>query len=978
MATEADQPPSYSATQWPVSKVRAKFVDYFVKKQEHINYKSSPVVPVNDPTLLFANAGMNQFKPIFIGTVDPSSPLAGLRRAVNSQKCIRAGGKHNDLDDVGKDTYHHTFFEMLGTWSFGNYFKKDAINWAFDILVNEYKLPKERLYASYFGGDEAMGLPCDTEARDLWLQFLPPERVLPFDKKANFWEMGDTGPCGPCSEIHFDRIGGRDASALVNADDPDVIEIWNLVFIQYNREPSGELRPLPDKHIDTGMGLERLTSILQDKRSNYDTDAFMPIFAAIQKVIGCAPYTGKLGAEDAKQNYRDMAYRVVADHIRTLTMAISDGAVPSNEGRGYVLRRILRRAVRYGMQTLGAKPGFFSSLVPVVAASLGPAFPEVLERTAHVSAVLAEEEQAFSSLLERGVKYFNDLGKELKASGKRLVPGDKAFFLYDSLGFPIDLTQIMASEQGLEVDLQGFQAAMSEQKDRSRSAGKAKRLDGRAALTLGAEQTSYLQKDRALCATNDAPKYTWDQTLSTVVDALYTSKGFVDGALLADIDVIGVIMRDTPFYHEAGGQSPDEGSITIGGVLLDVIDVQSYAGYVVHTCVAAEGFSLRNLPEITAGLEAVAQVDYGVRRRVAPNHTMTHVLNFALRKVLGGEVEQKGSSVNEEKFRFDFSTSRAMTADEVVEVESIVNAAIAGALDVHNEVVPLKEALAINGLRAVFGEVYPDPVRVVSVGAKVADLRSDPDNDSWLGHSIEFCGGTHVSNTKDALAFVITEETAVAKGVRRVSGITGEDAKAALARAVSIEGEVSSIASAIKNSGAVSTADAEERVNALRAQLEESSVSVASKSKLRAVLEGCQKELAAAKNRELIAMVDKNIQKVRDEAIATSKRGDRTAVFSLDIGSDAKAIKRAMEEIKRVAADLSFLCISCEQDKVTVFSIVTDEAQKGGLKASEWVASAVTAAGGRGGGKPGMAQGSAADPAQLQLITQEAARFVSK
>ena len=485
-----------------------------------------------------------------------------------------------DLDDVGKDTYHHTFFEMLGTWSFGNYFKKEAIEWAHDILVNEYKLPVERLYASYFGGDESLGLPCDDEARELWLQFLPAERVLPFDKKANFWEMGETGPCGPCSEIHFDRIGGRDAAALVNADDPDVIEIWNLVFMQFNREPSGELRQLPNKHIDTGMGLERLASILQDKRSNYDTDVFFPYFNAIETIVGCAPYTGKLGSEDAAQNYRDTAYRIIADHVRTLTFAITDGALPSNEGRGYVLRRILRRAVRYGMQTLGAKPGFFSQLVPIVAKELGGAFPELVEKNAMVVAVVAEEEKAFSSLLERGVKYFAEMQSEIKGEGSLVIPGDRAFFLYDTLGFPIDLTEIMANEQGMTVDVKAFQRAMTEQKDRSRVATRAKRLAGRTALTFGAEQTSYLSKDMKVLPTDDSSKYVWDHTVATELKAIFTEKGFVSSVTADEsVSTVGIVLESSPFYAEAGGQVPDTGSITVtlgdGRIIeLDVLDVQ--------------------------------------------------------------------------------------------------------------------------------------------------------------------------------------------------------------------------------------------------------------------------------------------------------------------------------------------------------------------------------------------------------------------
>lgn len=715
MSTEVE------SIEWPVSKVRSQFVEYFEKKHTHTSYRSSPVVPVNDPTLLFANSGMNQFKPIFDGTVDPSSPLSALIRAVNSQKCIRAGGKHNDLDDVGKDTYHHTFFEMLGTWSFGNYFKKEAIEWAYDILVNEYKLPVDRLYASYFGGDESLGLPCDDEARELWLQFLPAERVLPFDKQANFWEMGETGPCGPCSEIHFDRIGGRDAASLVNADDPDVIEIWNLVFMQFNREPSGELRPLPNKHIDTGMGLERLTSILQDKRSNYDTDVFAPYFKAIETTVGCPPYTGKLGQEDADQNFKDTAYRIVADHVRTLTMAITDGAVPSNEGRGYVLRRILRRAVRYGMQTLGAKPGFFSQLVPIVAQELGDAFPELREKNSMVMAIVEEEEKAFSSLLDRGVKYFAEISGEMKKHGSLVIPGDRAFFLYDTMGFPVDLTEIMANEQGLTVDIKGFQAAMTEQKDRSRIASRTKRLAGRVALTFGAEQTSYLSKDMKVLPTEDSSKYLLDLNLKTVLKAIYTDKGFVS-AIDEEVSTVGIVLESSSFYAESGGQVADTGRITVTSgdgklIELDVLDVQTYGGYFLHTCTTFE--DLDSLKGLTVGSATEVKVDYKRRRQVAPNHTMTHVLNYALRKILGDDVNQKGSLVSDEKFRFDFSFNRAVNSEELSKMESIVNEVIKAELEVSTEVVPLKDALAVNGLRAVFGETYPDPVRVVSVGPKV-------------------------------------------------------------------------------------------------------------------------------------------------------------------------------------------------------------------------------------------------------------------
>ncbi|CAE8591212.1 unnamed protein product, partial [Polarella glacialis] len=454
---------------WPADRVREAFIDFFEKKKAHTRVPSSPVVPLNDPTLLFCNAGMNQFKAIFQGQLEPNSPLQGVTRAANSQKCIRAGGKHNDLDDVGRDVYHHTFFEMLGNWSFGDYFKVEAIDWSWELLTEVYGLDPERIYASYFGGDEELGLPVDTEAKELWERHLPPSRVIPYGRKENFWEMGAVGPCGPCSELHYDRIGGRDASALVNADDPDVIEIWNLVFMQFYRNDDGKLTKLPNQHIDTGMGLERITSILQDRRSNYDTDAFAALLAAVHDKVGGEPYRGRVGAADAA-DLRDTAFRVIVDHARTLTLAVADGAMPSNEGRGYVLRRILRRAVRYGRQKLDAPPGFFHKLVPTVVESLGSAYPELRAATERVQAVLSEEEVAFDRTVERGMQHFEGLKTELAASGKSVVTGEQAFMLFDTLGFPYDITEQMAQEAGLSVDLAGFEAAMEQQKERSRQA----------------------------------------------------------------------------------------------------------------------------------------------------------------------------------------------------------------------------------------------------------------------------------------------------------------------------------------------------------------------------------------------------------------------------------------------------------------------------------------------------------------------------
>jgi len=453
---------SYEHPAWPMKKIRSTFIDFFVEKHGHTYWASSPCVPHDDPTLLFANAGMNQFKPLFLGTCEPTLKMSKLKSAVNTQKCIRAGGKHNDLDDVGKDVYHHTFFEMMGNWSFGDYFKEKAIDMSFECLINVYGLDKSRLYATYFQGDDQS--PCDEESKKFLEKHLPPERVLGFDAKDNFWEMGKTGPCGPCIEIHYDRIGNRDASSLVNADLPDVLEIWNDVFMQFNREQDGSLRNLPAQHVDTGMGLERLASILQGHDSNYDTDIFTPIFAAIQKVTGCADYTGRVGPTDV--GFKDMAYRVVADHIRTLSFAIADGAVPSNDGRGYVLRRVLRRAVRYGRQNLGAKLGFFSKLVPTFVNLMGDAFPELKRKEAFITQIITEEETSFNRTLDKGLKVFEGYCEKMSEGEK--FSGENAHHLFTSLGFPIDLTVLMCEEKDIVLDMPAFEEKMKEEQELSK------------------------------------------------------------------------------------------------------------------------------------------------------------------------------------------------------------------------------------------------------------------------------------------------------------------------------------------------------------------------------------------------------------------------------------------------------------------------------------------------------------------------------
>lgn len=751
---------------WTGDEVRSTFIDFFVKKKNHTFWPSSPVVPVNDPTLLFANAGMNQYKPLFLGTATPGEEMSSLKRAVNSQKCIRAGGKHNDLDDVGKDVYHHTFFEMLGNWSFGDFFKEEAIAWCWELLVNVYGLDPDRLYASYFKGDPEKGLACDDEAKNIWLKYLPEERVLGFDCGDNFWEMGATGPCGPCSEVHYDRIGNRDAAHLVNADVADVMEIWNLVFMQFNRESETVFKLLPDKHVDTGMGLERIASILQDKTSNYDTDIFVPIFELIQECCGCKPYAGKIGAEDT--DLTDMAYRVVADHIRTVTFAITDGCVPSSDGRGYVIRRILRRAVRYGQEILHAPAGFFTKLVPQVVTMMDSAFPGMAAKQAYVMGVVEDEEKSFVRTLDQGVKHFQKVVAQLTAEGKTEVSGKDAHLLFGSMGFPFDLTQLMAEEKGLTVNSQEFDELMEKDRQISVIAHSAKKIVGTRNFSMAAEQTSWLA-DKGVEGTDSSSKYVWQSTTAAEIKAVYLGlgnegAGFTPVVECTEDDTFGVILNATSYYYESGGQINDVGTLQVTGeggekFTLQVLDCKAYGPYVLHVCSGLESVG----KSVKTGLKVTCHVDYDNRSFVAPNHTMTHSLNYALRKVLLGDnceisakgsVDQKGSLVDADKLRFDFGWGTALTSDELMAVESMVNEVIRSNLTVFAENVPLAEAKAICSLRSVFGERYPDPVRVLSVGVDVKDLISNPDNSEWYKYSVEFCGGTHLSNTNEVSSFL--------------------------------------------------------------------------------------------------------------------------------------------------------------------------------------------------------------------------------
>ncbi|MCF7803403.1 MAG: alanine--tRNA ligase [Candidatus Marinimicrobia bacterium] len=698
------------------SEIRQSFIDYF-KDHGHKFVRSSPVVPIDDPTLLFTNAGMNQFKGIFLGVEDIPDPP----RAVNSQKCIRVSGKHNDLEEVGKDTYHHTFFEMLGNWSFGDYYKEGAIEFAWELLTKVWGLPKEQLYATVHYSDD--------EGRDLWPKVtdIPEERVLDFGDKDNFWEMGDTGPCGPCSEIHIDRGEGycdkqdvEDHECWVNNDCARFIEVWNLVFIQFNRDEEGDLHDLPNKHVDTGAGFERIVALLQEKTSNYDTDLFMPLIEHIEDLSGVKYGDGQQGTP----------HRVISDHVRTLGFAIADGALPSNEGRGYVLRRILRRAARFGRE-LGLKDPFIYKLVDTLVGKMEDAFPELREKQTHVEKVVRAEEDSFNETLDRGLEIFESMVEDMEERGETVLPGKDAFQLYDTYGFPVDLTRLMLEERNYDIDMDGFQDHMEAQRERARQAGKFK---GGTEEDVG-----------DWISVSEGPHSKFVGYSEYEVDTVVRKYRHTD-------EGAEVVMETTPFYAEAGGQVGDTGEITGEGFTFRVQDTQKHP----------DGETSLHQGEFTEGDEITVpevhvKIDVEKRLRTMRNHTATHLLHKALKKHVGEHVNQAGSLVHPDYLRFDFTHYEKLTPKQIEKIEREVNSNILKNIALDDHVTEFDKAKE-EGATALFGEKYGDEVRVVQIG----------------DYSKELCGGTHTHRTGDIGLFKITQETSISAGMRRIFAITGD------------------------------------------------------------------------------------------------------------------------------------------------------------------------------------------------------------
>lgn len=725
------------------AEIRKQFLDFFASKQHQI-VPSAPIVVKNDPTLLFTNAGMNQFKDYFLGNKKAAYP-----RIADTQKCLRVSGKHNDLEEVGVDTYHHTMFEMLGNWSFGDparmaggYFKAEAIAWSWELLTEVYKLDKDRLYVTIFEGDEKENIPRDEEAYREWKKLIPEDRILLGNKKDNFWEMGDTGPCGPCTEIHVDCRTDAERKAvegktLVNHDHPQVIEIWNNVFIQFNRLKDGSLEPLPARHVDTGMGFERLVRVIQGKQSNYDTDVFTGTIASVEKITA-----KKYDYSDSKEA---IAFRVLADHIRAISFTIADGQLPANTGAGYVIRRILRRAVRYYYSYLDYKQPLLHQLVPVIAQQFETVFPELQQQQDFVSKVVREEEDAFLRTLDKGLKRIDDI---INATTNTTIQGKAAFELFDTYGFPIDLTRLIAAENNLTVDEKGFESEMQQQKNRSRAA------------------TAVDTEDWIILKETTSNSFTGYNSLETKTIVTRYRKVKTKAR-----EAYQLVLETTPFYAESGGQTGDQGVLNFGGEQIPVFDTKKENNLIIHFC--------ETLPS-AIDVDVIAKVDAARRQSTAIHHSATHLLHAALRQVLGSHVVQKGSLVNDSQLRFDFSHFAKLTDEEITRIEQLVNQKIRENIPVVIKEMGKDDAVQL-GAMALFGEKYGDVVRVVII---------DPD------YSIELCGGTHVGSTGELGIFKIKAESAVAAGVRRIEALSGATAEQYINEQLQ---QLSSIREALKN-----------------------------------------------------------------------------------------------------------------------------------------------------------------------------------
>ncbi|MEI6891621.1 MAG: alanine--tRNA ligase [Pontiella sp.] len=879
------------------SEIRQSFFDFFESKQ-HTIVKSGSLLP-DAPNLLFTNAGMNQFVPIFLGQMNcPYTP----GRAADTQKCIRAGGKHNDLDDVGLDTYHHTFFEMLGNWSFGDYFKEEAIDWAWELIAKVWGCPKERLYATYFGGDDKG--EADLEARDLWLRYLPAEQVVPGNRKDNFWMMGDTGPCGPCSELHVDLTPNGDCGpGMVNADSADCIEIWNLVFMQFNAGSDGSFAPLPAQHVDTGMGFERACSIIQCTNgftdfsgviSNYETDVFTPIFQGLEKMSGMQ-YTSTLPADAAKQSEQekvDVAFRVIADHIRCLSFSIADGIIPANEGRGYVLRRILRRAVRYG-RTLGFTQPFFYKLADTVVESFGEAFPEL--RTSHdrISKTLKAEEESFNRTLDKGLEMF----EAIKPINQQIVGAD-AFKLYDTYGFPLDLTELLARERGMTVDTAGFEDRMSEQRERARSDHASKKsivtVTGGA---LDVEATPFVGFDS-------------DPVRTEVVEML---------------DHQTLVLKTSPFYPESGGQQGDLGEIKGRDFDFNVTDTQKTPeGVILHRGELRHGTPSKGEP-------VIASVNRHRRGQVRRNHTATHLLNAALRKVVDANIKQAGSLVSNTYLRFDFNHFEALSPQQIRKIEQVVNHDIMKNTELQTVEMALADVQKSGDIQAIFDDKYGDLVRVVSVG----------------NTSTELCGGTHVQFTGDIGQFRITSESSVASGIRRIEAVTGLEA-------LSWASEEHELLSNLSQSLSVKAAELPERIKAMAEQVKTA-----------------EKQWKELQMKAAISNVDGLVDQ--------TKEAGGVQVLAAELGEmPMDALRQVLDGLRQKIESAVIVIGSSNEGKACLAASVSADLVGQGLHAGKLIGQIAKICNGGGGGKPDKAQAGGKDGSKVGEAIQAVVGMVEQ